>query len=118
MSVSIYYRASRDHALSSEEDAAVKASAERASAGYPFGEIYEDLCFYSAPFDMKDTVLQGSTALPAGDENVYEILLYWLECLTEIRRVLPGCEWEMSLEDTELEWDEAGGWQLPEYMDH
>ena len=118
MSVSIYYRASRDHALSSEEDAAVRAVAERASEKYPFGEKYEDLCLYSAPFDMKDTVLQGSTALPVGDENVYEILLYRLECLTEIRRVLHGCEWEMNLDDTELVWDDANGWQLPEYMDH
>ena len=74
MSVSIYYEAERKHKLNDEEKAEVSAIVDRYCAKYPFEEKYEDFCLYSEPFDSEETVLQGSTALPAGSDIVYDIL--------------------------------------------
>lgn len=112
MSISIYYTAKRDHQLSADEETAVRSIADRYCAGYPYGEKYEDFCLYKAPFDEADTVLQGSTAVPVESDDVYEIILYWLECLTDITRELKGCTWCANLDDTELIWD-GSSWHLP-----
>ena len=113
MSVSIYYEAERKHKLNDEEKAEVSAIVERYCAKYPFEEKYEDFCLYSEPFDSEETVLQGSTALPAGGDIVYDILCYWLECLTELTRYLQGCQWHVNIDDMDLTWDEDSGW-LPD----
>ena len=68
---------------------------------------------YEGNFSSEDTVLQGSTALPAGSDVVYDILCYWLECLTELTRYLQGCQWHVNLDDMDLTWDEDSGW-LPD----
>lgn len=112
MSVSIYYTAKRDRPLKEEENSAVHAIADRYCKGYPFADKYEDFCLYEAPFDEADTVLQGATAIPADSEDVYDIILYWLDCLTDITRELGGCIWQANLDDVGLLWEDS--WRLPD----
>lgn len=112
MSVSIYYTAKRDHPLTDAENRAVLAIVDRYCREYPFEEKYEDFCLYKAPFGEADTVLDGSTAVPAGNDEVYEIILYWLECLTDITNSLEGCAWSANLDDVDLIWD-GDSWHLP-----
>jgi hypothetical protein len=39
--------------------------------------------------------------------------MYWAKCLTEIRNIVKDAEWSVQMDETELEWDEKEGWQLP-----
>ena len=113
MSVSIYYTAKRNSPLNAEENAAVHTIAERYCTEYPYGDMYEDFCLYEAPFDEGDTVLQGATAVPAESNEVYEIILYWLDCLTDITCSLTDCTWQVNLDDVQIVWD-GSRWVLPD----
>ena len=63
------------------------------------------------PLLRENTVLAGATAIPR--KKFYDVILYWLKCLTDITRVLDGCEWDVRFDDVELIWEEADGWRLP-----
>jgi hypothetical protein len=39
--------------------------------------------------------------------------MYWAKCLTEIRNTVKDAKWDVSMDDTELEWDVKDGWKLP-----
>lgn len=112
MSVSIYYEARRERPMSDKEKAETGAIVDRYCNEYPFKDKYEVFCLYKGPFS-EGTVLQGSTALPADSDIVYDILCYWLECLTELTRYLRDCEWHVNLDDMVMTWNEVSGW-LPD----
>ena len=44
---------------------------------------------------------------------VFEICKYWLECLTEITKVLHDCQWNVSLDDVSLIYSKDTGWRFP-----
>jgi hypothetical protein len=103
--MSLYYTVSRSHPLSPGEEQAVSAAIAR----YPRQhERWEDFCRYAPPFDAADTIFEGATGIPMYSQNAcWEAIQYWCALLTEIRRVLPGSNWEVSLDDHEIRWDPA-----------
>ena len=111
MAMSIYYTAKRTYKMTEEEKADISAVADRYIREFPFDFKHEDFCLYNEPFDEEDTVLAGATAIPR--KKYYEVILYWLKCLTDITRILHGCEWDVRFEDVDLIWEEENGWRLP-----
>jgi len=113
MSMSLYYNAVRETAMNDEEREGVQTAAGRYIADYPFETRHEDFCLYSEPLDGENVILAGATKIPQRRGEFYEVILHWLKCLTEIRRALHGCEWDVRLDNVDLIWDEKEGWRLP-----
>jgi hypothetical protein len=56
----------------------------------------------------KDVIFSGATKLPpdVDQELFFDIINWWLECLSEITDMLPGAQWHVHIDDTVLEWGE------------
>lgn len=110
MSVSLYYTARRPRPITLQEQKACEEIAKRYDTEYPYGELYEGFCIYDMEKDRqeseKDVIFSGATKLPPDGEQVFEILNWWLECLSEITDTLPGAQWHVNVDDTVLEWGE------------
>lgn len=124
MSVSLYYTAKRPQAITLQEQVACQEIAARYDAQYPFGELYEGFCIYDLETcrggDEADVILSGSTKLPPeGDaEELFCIINWWLQCLGEITDNLPGAQWHVHIDDTDLPWSEEVHYLFPvEEMD-
>ena len=113
MGMTIYYTAKRAQAMSTAERTCVQAIADRYCAEFPFQTKHGDFCLYSEPLDTEGAVLDGAAVVPMNRKYFYEAILYWLRCLTEITRALPGCDWDVRLDDVNLIWETEGGWRLP-----
>lgn len=107
MSVSLYYTARRSQPITPQEQYTCHKIAKRYDAEYPFGELYEGFCIYDAEEAEEDIILEGATKIPPDDEmSAVEIIDWWLECLQEITGVLSGAQWDVNIDDMELEWSE------------
>lgn len=113
MGMSVYYTAKRDMPLTAEEKQQIQAAADQYNAEYPFQNKHEDFCIYSEPLDEPDAVFAGATRIPMNRKLFYDIILYWLKCLTKITRLLKGCTWDARLDEVKLIWEEENGWRLP-----
>lgn len=113
MSMSLYYTAKRSYSLNDEEKNVVHAIVDKYCSEFPYKNKHEDFCLYNEPLDEEDTVLDGATAIPMDTKNFYDIILYWLKCLTELTESLCDCEWNVHFDDVELIWELQSGWRLP-----
>lgn len=118
MSVSLYYEAKREQPITPQEISFCQKIAEQYDTKYPFGELYEGFCIYDLDSfrdeSEENVIFSGATKLPTveGDDIsiLFDIVSYWIKCLDEITRALPGAEWEVNLDDMEMVWDEEKGW--------
>ena len=117
MSISIYYEVKRKLPASEAEIASVEAIAKRYSVD---GEIEKymhtgigrnwesfDLNFNSKPSGLFKfgVIFEGSTKLPDNTENAsWEGVQHWCACLSEIRKSLTGADWQLRVEDHEIQW--------------
>ena len=113
MSFSLYYSAQRSTVLSDEEKNNIDSIVEKYCTEYPFREKVEDFCAYSS-LEGEMNIFSGSTKLPdSGVELMYEVALYWLNCLSKITIVLVDCKWNVSFDDINLIWDHDDSWRFP-----
>lgn len=113
MSCSLYYTAKRNTSLTDTENKYINNIVEKYNSEYPFSEKSEDFCVYSTT--ENGVIFSGATKLPYIDdfELSFEICEYWLECLTEITKVLHDCQWNVSLDDVSLIYSKDTGWRFP-----
>ncbi len=115
MGVSIYYDASRPTPLTPEEQKAIDAIVEKYSVTKEIEQFLETgVGWRGESFDIDPpqfrkpgVIFQGSTGLPL--ETIEESVTAakrWCSALTEIRRAVPGAEWSVHIEDTDIPWDE------------
>lgn len=113
MSMSIYYTAKRNCPLNNEEKRVVQTIVDKYCSEFPLKNKHEDFCLYSEPFDEQDTVLDGATTIPMNMKIFYDVILYWLKCLSELTEFLSDCEWNVHLDDVDLIWESPNGWRVP-----
>ncbi|MDR2924371.1 MAG: hypothetical protein LBU76_00155 [Azoarcus sp.] len=114
MGISIYYTAERSYPLTDEENKLIEAIVKKYDEGKKFKKG-EDFCVYEYDSEEPEVIFNGSTGLPMSFNpmNTVKACLYWVDCLTEIRNIVKDANWSVNMDDTELEWDEEEGWQLP-----
>lgn len=113
MSFSLYYTAERNSPLTINEKTTIDNIVERYCSEYPFRRKTEDFCVYDIT-DKENIIFSGSTKLPnSGYKMLYAVGNYWLECLTEITKLLSNCDWKVTFDDVEMILDEVKGWRFP-----
>ena len=120
MGISIYYTVKRKKALTNYEQTAVDEIVEKYSVDQQIeqyvitgqGLNWESFCIYD---DLEpEIILQGSTQLPNNNKNASWLgIQHWCNALTEIRNILPDTEWEVSVENHQIQWDEKGNFFDP-----
>lgn len=113
MAMSIYYTAIRKRTLDKEERERVQSIVDMYCAKFPFENKHEDFCLYKEPFDEPNIVLDGATRIPWIRSIFYDVIVYWLKCLTELTMLLSDCEWKARLDNVSLIWEGGTGWRLP-----
>ncbi|WUS98946.1 hypothetical protein OHA46_20705 [Streptomyces sp. NBC_00708] len=116
MSVSLYYTACRTAPLSGPESAAVTRIVAARHASFPYGDE-EGLYVYEPRAAEPGTVLDGSTKMPFDPGRLLPVVAHVLDSVTELRRALPDAEWRVHLDDLDVEWDGARGYELPGMRD-
>ncbi len=113
MGVSLYYSAERDQSLSVEEIQSIEGIIQKFNDNFALKQEAESFALDESDDDTPLEILRGSTklALHLEQDQLFDSILYWLECLTEIRRVLFDAAWQVNLDDTEIEWRDEQ-WQL------
>ncbi|MDE6364913.1 MAG: hypothetical protein K2O40_04100 [Lachnospiraceae bacterium] len=120
MGVSLYYTANRSTPATPQEQRLCDEIAQRYDEQYPYGDLYEGFCIYdweSCQDDQEDVnvILQGATKLPIDDLELFQdVLGWWLDCLAELKGVLPDAQWDVSLDDVNFEWSEEKHCFLPQ----
>lgn len=126
---SIYYQVNRSDTLTQKEQEQVSQILKECEESYPYPEKGEALCQYS--YDPADPtcIFSGSTKLPYPSDDMEDqeslemptkVLFFLMEWLTKLRRAIPNAEWNASLEDVELIWENEKGFRLmtnEEYSD-
>lgn len=103
MSISIYYTASKNSALTSSEREKIKSILDRFNNDYAYKNEAEELSFYSQP--SPGYTLEGATKLPIHDEDMLiETVEHWLLALTEVKLALPETNWTVSIDADEASW--------------
>ena len=115
MSISIYYSAERQIPLSENENEKIEQLIEEYSESYTYKDTQESFYLYDYDEDEPEVIFNGSTKLPLSDnfEETIIAVLHWAECLSEIRRIVPGASWSVNMDDTDFIWSDEDGWQLP-----
>lgn len=118
MSVSLYYTARRQQPATQQEKELCRQIGDRYDARYPYGELYEGFCIYDLERDRQnweqDVIFSGATKLPPeGPDLIFQIANWWLDCLEEITKALPGAQWHVNLDDFDLEWTEGEYFRFP-----
>ncbi len=113
MSMSIYYTAKRNCPLNDNEKRAVQEIVDKYCLEFPLKDKHENFCLYGEPFDEQDTVLDGATTIPMNMDIFYDVIQYWLKCLSELTVFLSDCEWNVHLDDVNLIWESPNGWRVP-----
>ncbi|MYS38267.1 hypothetical protein K388_00692 [Streptomyces sp. KhCrAH-43] len=116
MSVSLYYTARRTAPLSGPESAAVARVVAARQASFPY-EDEESLYVYDPRRAEPGTVLDGSTKMPFDPGRLLPVIAHVLDSVTELRRTLPDAEWHVHMDDLDIEWDGAKGYELPGMRD-
>lgn len=125
---SIYYQANRNYPLTQSEQEKIDQILKECEENYPFPGRGETLCQYSYDLAEPTCIFSGAVKLPYpvddDDETMQmqtEALFFLIEWLTSVRRVIPNAQWDASLEDVELIWEEENGYRLmtnEEYEDY
>jgi len=115
MSISVYYSAKRAAALSQEEAAGIRTLVTKYSVDDQIGKRrwfgktpnWESFCIYDPGKPSEpNVVFEGATKLPDNtQEFLWQGLQHWCALLTEVRRLLGGAEWWVSVDDHEIHWD-------------
>ncbi len=114
MSYALYYKATRKQSLTEQEKIITKKIIEKYCSKYPFKRKVEDFCMYDENEYQDNIIFSGSTKLPGnGPKTLFEVANYWLECLTEITKLLVNAEWNATFDDVELVLDADEGWRFP-----
>ncbi|TRV79430.1 hypothetical protein FKN01_09720 [Streptomyces sp. 130] len=116
MSVSLYYTARRATPLTGSESAAVTRVVTARQASFPY-EDEESLYVYDPRAAGPGTVLDGSTKMPFDPGRLLPVIAHVLDSVTQLRRVLPDADWHVHMDDLDVEWDEARGYELPGMRD-
>lgn len=107
MGVSIYYTARRVLPLSPDEQAILGRHVREFNDASPTDG--EELALW--PLDDPSVVLNGSTRLTSeGAAEAARALIHWCAAITELRRAIPDADWRVQVDDADLTWDEAGGY--------
>jgi hypothetical protein len=120
MSVSIYYEGKCKKPLNEGDLQTVAAIAEKFSVDNQikkYIETGEGLNWESFHYETnvsegglfkKGTVFEGSTKLPDNTEDaMWEGVQHWCHCLSELRNSLPNLEWQVRVEDHNIQWDKS-----------
>lgn len=120
MALSIYYTARRKAPLSLSEITVVDAIVHRhcvddqierfisLGSGLNWESFDFSINVEPSRFLKKGLVFSGSTKLPDNQEDATRIgVQHWCKCLSEIRIAVSGCEWNVQVEDHEMQWDAA-----------
>jgi hypothetical protein len=113
MSVSLYYNASRDTALTAAETAAVEHVVAARQSSFPYPDEEEGLYLYENKGEEPTEIVAGSTKIPSEPERMMPVLIHVLASVTELRRTVSKAEWRVHLDDFDLPWDEKEGYFLP-----
>src|SRR5947209_6130844 len=107
MGISLYYTAMRNQPLTADERAAINSALSRFPVGALIAECPAgDEAFNGEEFHMyraneysePGAVFEGATKLPTNSEGAFwAAIQYWLRLLSEVRRVLPGAAWCVSV---------------------
>ncbi|MFF7336218.1 hypothetical protein ACFZAT_02650 [Streptomyces sp. NPDC008163] len=116
MSVSLYYTARRATPLTGPESAAVTRIVSARQASFPYGDE-ESLYVYDPRAAEPGTVLDGSTKMPFDPGRMLPVVAHVLDSVTELRLALPGADWRVHMDDLDVAWDEARGYELPGMRD-
>ncbi|MEU2025949.1 hypothetical protein ABZ565_27935 [Streptomyces sp. NPDC016469] len=116
MSVSLYCTARRATPLTGPESAAVTRVLTARQASFPY-EDEESLYVYDPRVAEPGTVLDGSAKMPFDPGRLLPVVAHVLDTVTELRRTLPDADWHVHLDDLDIEWDEAKGYELPGMRD-
>ena len=126
---SIYYQVNRSYPLTQAEQEQITQILKECEENYPYPGRGETLCQYSYDPEDPTCIFSGSTKLPYSsddmdDQDLMEmqtkVLFFLMEGLTSLRRVIPDGEWNASLEDFEMIWEEENGFRMmtnEEYSD-
>ena len=126
MSVSLYWSAYRDRPLSTAEETRAQAIVEAASTDPAMvamveaeGTFWEGLIPWDDP-EEKGDVLRGSSALPRLSSPAIQALLeHCGATLAALRGVVTGAQWDVSLDDLPVTWDETGRYVIgPQHLEH
>lgn len=111
MSVSIYYSCELVNYLTDKQILFVNNIIDKYNKDFPFEISSEDFGFYKK-IEFNKTI-EGAIKLPSVEDYILDVLFYWLECLTELRKIIPNGSWSVNLDDTVMEWHNSEGWKLP-----
>jgi len=120
MSMGLYYKACRLSPLAPNEEKALSElmnsySKEKEIEKYiqeKRGLNWEDFSAYELDPELPEVIFSGSTNLPDNSTFApYKGARHWVDCLNRIKReVLSDAEWSVSIDDSDLIWDEKFGW--------
>lgn len=116
MSISLYYDAKRDMVLSESEQQVLNIIIEKYNKAFSLKEDGESFSVYRYNLNEPESVFSGSIGLPDDPEKASVATLYWMECLSELRRYLSNCAWEVSLDDYDIPWNESEGYHAYHYL--
>lgn len=99
--------------MTSKEDARIEEISQKYMEEYKGTEFEGPGCIKG---EEGEPIFAGDIRIPFYspelEDELEEFLDYWLQWLTEITHVLVGAEWEVSVEDVPLLWDNESGWRL------
>ncbi|MFD7714571.1 hypothetical protein [Streptomyces sp. NPDC059814] len=116
MSVSLYYSARRAAPLTEVESSAIEGVVAAHSSSLPYADE-EGLYLYELPDDGSAERVDGSTKMPSDFDRLMPVVTHVLHSVTELRRVLPDAEWSVHMDDIDIPWDEAEGYDLSRLSD-
>ncbi|MEU8625034.1 hypothetical protein [Streptomyces sp. NPDC048669] len=111
MSVSLYYSAHRAAPLTEVESSAIERVVAAHSSSFPYADE-EGLYLYEPPDGGPEERVGGSTKMPSDFDRLMPVLTHVLHSVSELRRALPDTEWSVHIDDVDIPWDEAEGYDL------
>lgn len=112
MAFTLYYTARRNEPATEQELKQCMEIVNDYCADYPYDKKVEDFGVYSE--NEENVIFSGATKLPGNRPKfMFEVSNYWLDCLTDITEVLENCEWDVTMDDVDLIYDEVVGWRFP-----
>ncbi len=114
MGVSIYYDATRNTRLTDAEQRKINEVIEKYQTSFPYKDDGENFYVYGFDSDEPDAIFSGATKLPNDIEKSILAAIHWAKCLTDIRNIIPNCEWYFALDDYQIPWRDDEGYYLPD----
>ncbi len=114
MGVSIYYDATRNTRLTNDEQQKINEVIEKYQTSFPYKDDGEDFDVYDLDDDEPEKIFSGATKLPNDIEKSILSAIHWANCLTEIRNIIPNCQWDFALDDYQIPWSDDKGYYFPE----